>query len=226
MKKLLAVLLICVAGPAWAAMSLDKMIVHMDAIPNAREDIVVYNPDQETLYVQTEVFRVDNPGTENEKLVPVVNPEDFKLLISPSKAVIPAGAQKRFRLMNVESGIERERVYRVTFKPVVGEITTEASGLKVLVAFQALIFVQPVGGTYALQLEHSGDQINLKNNGAVNAEIIGVQHCVSEQQCSPVELAGRLYPGAEKRVPLDKKGGYLAVRAFDGDKSETVKLPL
>ena len=179
MKKLAVILLAMFAQPVWAAMSLDKMIIYLDAIPNAREDIVVSNPDKETLYVQTEVFRVENPGTDQEKLLPVTDPEDFKLLISPGKAVIPAGAQKRFRLMSVETGIATEKVYRVTFKPVVGDITTEATGLKLLVAFQTLIFVQPVNGEYKLVLKRADGKLVLHNAGNVNAEITKVQHCDS-----------------------------------------------
>ena len=226
MKKLAVALMVLLAHPAWAAMSLDKMIIHLDAIPNAREDIVVSNPDQETLYLQTEVFRVDNPGTEKEVLQPVTNPEDFKLLISPSKAVIPVGGKKRFRLMSVETGLEKEKVYRITFKPVVGDITTEATGLKLLVAFQTLIFVQPVGGHYRLELEKSDGKLFLKNTGNVNVEITKVRHCEESGKCAPLSVGGRLYVDTRKTVPLEGGGGYLEVQAFDGAESETFKLTL
>ncbi|GMG87308.1 fimbrial biogenesis chaperone [Biformimicrobium ophioploci] len=210
---------------ASASMQLDKMIIYLDALPNQREDIVVRNPDAETLYLQTEVFRVDNPGQEDEKLVPIVDPRDFMLLVNPRKAVIPSGAQKRFRLMSLESGLEQEKVYRVTFKPVVGEITSDVTGVKILVAYQALIFVQPPSGAYELKLEKRGEQWVLRNNGNINVEVSKARWCVSEDSCEDVEFAGRIYGGAEKAIKLPASGGYLELRAYDGEQSRLEKFP-
>lgn len=225
MKRIILGFLLLLAQPALASMSLDKIIVYLDDSPNARDDIVVSNPDKETLYVQTEIYRVDNPGLPNEKRVRVVDPKEFKLLVSPSKAVLASGEQKRFRLMSLERNLEREKVYRVTFKPVVGKIKSDRSALKILVAYQALIFVQPKDGSYKLAVEKQNGQWVLKNTGNINAEISDVQHCQSEAGCRPLEMIGRLYAGASMPIGEDVAGGQLVLLAR-GKETEKLQLPL
>ncbi|WP_250459758.1 fimbria/pilus periplasmic chaperone [Microbulbifer litoralis] len=226
MKPLAAFLLLLLASPAWAGMSLDKIIVYLDDVPNARDDIVVSNPDDETLYLQTEIYRVDNAGLPDEKRVRVVNPKEFKLLVSPAKAVLTSGEQRRFRLMSLEHNLDEEKVYRVTFKPVVGDIKTDRTALKILVAYQALVFVQPGDGDYQLELERQDGGWALKNTGNINVEISGVQHCLSEAGCEPLELKGRLYAGAS--LPIDKPlvGGKLKLLARSNKQSGEEELPL
>ena len=214
MKKIVLACLIVLTQPALAAMSLDKIIVYLDDTPNAREDIVVSNPDAEPLYLQTEIFRVDNPGTPEEKRVRVVTPKDFKLLVSPSKAVLASGEQKRFRLMSLERNLEREVVYRVTFKPVVGKIKSDRSALKILVAYQALVFVQPQSGRYQLELEKQAGQWLLTNNGNVNVEVTQLRHCLSEGDCTDLDIKGtRLYAGNSLPLPPEIDGGELVLLA-------------
>ncbi|AMX04216.1 fimbrial biogenesis chaperone [Microbulbifer thermotolerans] len=225
MKNLFAVILLFLSQQALAAMSLDKIIVYLDDSPNARDDIVVANPDKETLYLQTEIYRVDNPGLPDEKRVRVVDPKDFKLLVSPSKAVLAPGEQKRFRIMSLERKLAQEKVYRVTFKPVVGEIKADRTALKILVAYQALIFVQPQEGSYKLTVGKQGGKWVLKNSGNINVEIAEVQHCLSELDCRPLALKGRLYAGTSLSIEENIAGGSLVVLAR-GRGTERVQLPL
>ncbi len=228
MKRIATVLLCLLAQPALAAMSLDKIIVYLHDLPNSREDIVVSNPDQETLYLQTEIYRVENAGLPNEERIRVVNPDEFKLLISPSRAVIPAGAEKRFRLMSLDRDLEKEQVYRVTFKPVVGELKSEKNALKILVAYQVLIFVQPQDGDYQLSLERQGAQLSLANRGNINVEVVEMEYCRA-QECRPMTTRGRIY--AEARLLIedewadDLSGGVLRLRAR-GREMETIEIPL
>ncbi len=225
MKRIILGFLLLLVQPALASMSLDKIIVYLDDSPNARDDIVVTNPDRETLYLQTEIYRVDNPGLPNEKRVRVVDPKEFKLLVSPSKAVLASGEQKRFRLMSLERNLEREKVYRVTFKPVVGEIKSDRTALKILVAYQALIFVQPKEGSYRLEVEKQNGNWLLKNTGNINVEVADVRHCQSEAGCRPLEVEGRLYAGASKPIGEEAANGHLEL-LVRGRETEKLQLPL
>lgn len=225
MQKIAALLMCLLAQPVLAAMSLDKIIVHLNDQPNSREDILVTNPDQETLYLQTEIYRVDNPGMPNENRVRVVDPKEFKLLVSPARAVIGAGEKKRFRLMSLEQNLEQEKVYRVTFKPVVGDVKADRSALKVLVAYQILVFVQPEDGMYRIALENRRGEIRLVNQGNINVEVGEVQHCLSDDSCQPLALKGRLYAGAGLPITEKISGGYLRLQVR-GRISEEVRLPL
>ena len=225
MKRFAAFLLLLLGQPALAAMSLDKIIVYLSDAPNARDDIVVTNPDDETLYLQTEIYRVDNPGLPDEKRVRVVDPKEFKLLVSPSRAVLASGEQKRFRLMSLERNLEREKVYRVTFKPVVGDIKSDRTALKILVAYQALVFVQPQDGRYQIELDKTDSGWQLKNSGNINAEVTDVQHCLSEVGCKPLAVSGRLYAGGSLPLGSDIVGGELVFLAR-GRETQKMRLPL
>jgi P pilus assembly chaperone PapD len=225
MRIIIAGFLLLLTQPALAGMSLDKIIVYLDDSPNARDDIVISNPDQENLYLQTEIYRVDNPGMADEKRVRVVNPKEFKLLLSPAKAVLTPGEQKRFRLMSLERDLDREKVYRVTFKPVVGEIKSDRTALKILVAYQALVFVQPKDGKYLLELGTEDGYPAIKNNGNVNVEIVGIDHCQREGDCRALEISRRLYAGTSLPIKEKLEGGYLELQTR-GKNAERVRLLL
>ena len=225
MKKIIALLFLFLAESAHSAMTLDKIIVYLDDTPNAREDIVITNPDAETLYLQTEVFRVDNPGQENEQRVRVVDPEDFKLLVSPAKAVLASGDRKRFRLMSLEGKLDKEKVYRVTFRPVVGEVKSDRSALKILVAYQALVFIQPKDGAYKLGVSRRGDAMLLENSGNINVEVVEIQHCIAEDNCQKLEDSGRLYAGGSMEIEPAPTSGELVVLAR-GREGARIRLPL
>ncbi|WP_193165100.1 fimbrial biogenesis chaperone [Microbulbifer hainanensis] len=226
MKKIALACLVLLTQPALAAMSLDKIIVYLDDTPNARDDIVVSNPDAEPLYLQTEIFRVDNPGKPDEKRVRVVTPKDFKLLVSPSKAVLAPGEQKRFRLMSLERNLEQEVVYRVTFKPVVGKIKSDRTALKILVAYQALVFVEPQNGKYDLQLVKRDSGWALENRGNINADVSELQYCQSATDCRALGVKGRIYAGAALPIDETLSGGHLSLHARSNRDSRTVDIPV
>ncbi|WP_160154401.1 molecular chaperone [Microbulbifer sp. ALW1] len=225
MNKILALAFLLLTNPAWAAMSLDKIIVYLDDSPHSRDDIVVTNPDQETLYLQTEIFRVDNPGMPDEKRVRVVDPKEFKLLVSPAKAVLSQGEKKRFRLMSLERDLTEEKVYRVTFKPVVGALKSDRPALKVLVAFQALVFVQPESGAYDLRLVREGEGWKLKNLGNVNADVAQVEHCQAGSGCKNLDVHGRVYAKNSLDLGEISGGGEIKIQTR-GPEGGVLKLPL
>nr|WP_010133622.1 hypothetical protein [Microbulbifer agarilyticus] len=226
MKKIITgAVFLLLTMPALAGMSLDKIIVYLDDSPNVREDIVVSNPDEETLYLKTEVYRVDNPGFEDEKRIRVVDPKEFKLLVSPAKAVIGSGESKRFRMMSLERDLTKEKVYRVTFRPVVGDIESDRTAVKILVAYQALIFVQPQNGKYQLEVTRQGDRWSLKNNGNINVEVSNVQYCPDALNCQKLNVGGRLYAGNTVSLDVPMQGGELVLLA-QGREAEQIRLPI
>ena len=230
MKKLLIVLLLLVQ-PAEAAMTLDKIIVYLTDAPNSRDDILISNPDEAPLYLATEIYRVDNPGLENEARVRVTDPKEFRILVNPAKAVLAPGTRRRFRIMSLDTELDRERVYRVTFKPVVGEIKSDKPAVKILVAYQALVFVQPENGNYAFRLERRDNALQLTNTGNVNAQASNMEVCASEMSCTPLEFSERVYPGETESISLPEnaagiRDGFLRFTAVNNKQSSTVDLPL
>ena len=129
-------------------MSLDKMILYFEPGKPAPQDVVVSNPDPEPLYLQTEVFKVVDPGTENERAEKLLDPDKIKLLTAPKKATLLPGTKKKIRLISLETPKKKEEVYRVSFKPVISGLQAKKSGLKVLLAYEALVFVRPENPFY------------------------------------------------------------------------------
>jgi P pilus assembly chaperone PapD len=97
---------------------------------------------------------------------------------------------------------DRERVYRVTVKPVVGELAAEDSGLKVLVGYDVLVLLRPRDSRPALAASRSGATLTFKNDGNASLELVDGKQCeASTRRC--IELPGkRLYSGAEWSQPL------------------------
>jgi P pilus assembly chaperone PapD len=101
----------------------------------------------------------------------------------------------------VSGNADRERVYRVTVKPVVGGIESEESGLKVLVGYDVLVLVRPAQSNPNVTASRSGQRLSFSNSGNVSVELINGRQCNSGQ-CT--ELPGkRLYPGASWTVELN-----------------------
>ena len=81
---LLAMLMI--SSHASASLSLDRMIVYIKPDELPRQDVVVRNQGNENLYLQTEVYKVINPGSKQEERIRLIDPKDIKLLATPQQS--------------------------------------------------------------------------------------------------------------------------------------------
>ena len=239
MKLFLSALLLSfslVSLTSHASMSLDRVVIHFDPGKQPREDIVISNPDKEPLYLQTEVYRVDNPGKENEQRIQVTDPDQMKLLVTPQKAIIPPGARKTIRLVSLEAPTAKESVYRVTFKPVVGELEATKTAIKVLIAYQALVFVRPEAPAFQVTAEMKDDTLLFTNNGNINAVLRNGYYCPDKNlkttECTELNGGTRLYAGQKWSLTLPESAhtgmGEIRYGLFDGsnEKPQTFPLPL
>ena len=105
---------------------------------------------------------------------------------------------------------ERERVYRITIKPVVGEVTGDHSGLKVLVGYDVLALVRPARPGQAVRGRREGQRLLVSNDGNMSVELMNGRQCDASGTC--VSLPGkRLYAGAtwSQELPGNGKVEYL-----------------
>ncbi|MEX2489800.1 MAG: fimbria/pilus periplasmic chaperone [Pseudomonadales bacterium] len=205
-----------------ADMYVDRSIVIFEPDSEARQDVKVSNTGDDVLYVQVEVFKVENPGEENEERIKVDNPEDLKLIATPNKLIVPEGGQKLIRIVNLVSQNDEERVYRINVTPVVAPLEEETSQLRVVVAYQILTIVQPDNPTTELEVERDGQQITFQNNGNSNILLSDGRQCQSESQENCRELSSRrLYAGNSWTLdlPYDTPVAY-SVRTYDGIKKQ------
>ncbi len=237
MKQFLSTLIFCsvfLSAAANASMSLNRVIVHFDSDKAPREDIVVTNPDDEPLYLQTEVYQVENPGEANEKLVQITDPDKMKLLVAPQKTIIPPGTRKTVRLVSLETPEDEEAVYRVTFKPVVGDLEATQTAIKILIAYQALIFVRPDEAVYDVQAQREGEKLTFTNQGNINVVLRNGYYCANKnfkrEECAELSQSVRLYAGQQwlATLPETASGGTGEVRygMFDGTNERQQIFPL
>lgn len=189
-------------GAADAQIAVSNLIIELQTGKDSRQDVEVSNNGSERAFVAVEPAEIVNPGTPAENRRSDPDPEKLGLLVSPARMILEPGQRKLVRFADIASGSDRERVYRVTVKPVVGQISSEQSGLKVLIGYDVLVMVRPAQPHADVAFTRSADGGTFRNDGNVSVELIDGRQCDSAgKSCS--ELPGkRLYSGAQWAVQL------------------------
>jgi len=198
--------LLLLATPVWADIFVDRAIVRMEAGQSPREDVKVINNGSETGYVQIDVFEVHNPGTPEEERLKIPVPETMKLIASPSKLMSPANSQKMVRIVNLEPGSAEERIYRINVTPVLAPLEeSESSVVRVVVAYQLLVIVDPAQPEEKVDIVRSGYRLTITNNGNTNVLFSDGKQCAADDENDCVEIAAhRVYPGRTWQTDLEK----------------------
>ena len=93
-------------------------------------------------------------------------------------------------------------MFRVTVKPVVGDVTGASTGLKLLVGYDMLVIQRPHSPKAQVTATHDGGRMTLHNSGNTNAELF------RDRQCPPTggsceDLPGeRLYAGTSATITI------------------------
>ncbi|CAM3433815.1 fimbrial biogenesis chaperone [Parendozoicomonas haliclonae] len=233
--------LACFSATAFAGVQLDRMIVYFDADKLPRQDILVTNPDNETLYLETEIFKVENPGSDKEQRIQITDPDKMQLLATPDKSIVAPGGRKTVRLLNLNEPPKVEEVYRITFRPVVGELEATQTAVKILIAYQVLAFIRPENPFYDVAAKVNKDQMTFTNSGNMNVVLRNGRYCPKsvsklasqsskKEQCTELTEGSRIYAGQSWSLPLTKEqkaqGGFIEFGLFDGDKEEAKQFPI
>jgi P pilus assembly chaperone PapD len=168
-----------------------------------REDVSILNQNnEENLYVSVEIIQVKNPGSEEEERVKVTDPGQSKLIVTPNRLIVPPSGRKTMRLVNLQPG-EEERIYRVTVKPVLPPLENpESSMVRIVVAYQLLVIVQPVEPLENLSVVRQDRELIFENTGNTNVLISeGAQCDNSGGNCVDLPTK-RIYAGIRYTVPL------------------------
>jgi P pilus assembly chaperone PapD len=201
---------VALAADAHAEMVLSQVIVDLLPGKPPREDIEVWNDGDERMYVLAEPFEIHAAGTPAEQRVAVADPERAGLLVSPLRLVLEPGERRAIRIAAIGARPAADRVYRVTIKPVAGNLTAEASALKVFVGYDTLVLVRPETFTGDIESTRSGRTLTLRNTGNTAQELFDGRQCdAGGGDCRELP-AKRLYPGAswEQPLPFDTPVSY------------------
>lgn len=203
-------------APAGAELAVSQLIVELKPGPSRAQDIELFNDSPDRSYISIEPREVVDPGTPRERGFVSPDPEKLGLLVSPRRLVLEPGQRRTLRVARVGPDAPAERVYRVTVKPVVGEVEGE-TGLKLLVGYDLLVLVRPATVRPALEASRSGTRLTMTNRGNSSVELIDGRQCdAAGRDCG--KLPGkRLYAGASWEQVLPRPGsGEYRVRSADG----------
>jgi P pilus assembly chaperone PapD len=221
-QTIVFLLLLLLSPMGWADMYVDRSIVIFEPETQPRQDIKVSNSDEEVMYVQVEVFQVNNPGEDSEERIKVNDPKQIKLIATPNKLVIPAGGQKLVRIVNLDKQNDVERIYRINITPIVAPLEDEVSQLRIIVAYQVLAIIQPKDPRSELVTTREVNKIIFHNDGSTNVLLSDGRQCNPGNSEECTDLASkRLYAGNtwELDLPFDSPVAY-SVRSFDGIKKQ------
>ena len=224
--------LILISGFVQAEMTLDRLIVDFQSDSSHHQDIKVFNQSASNLYVNVSVLEVLNPGTKQEQRVVVKDIKKLSLIATPEKLIVPGNSRKNVRLVALEEPGKQDRIYRVGFTPAVGKLKARVSGIKLLVAYQALVIIRPEKPEALVSAERKGSLIVFRNTGNTNVLLQNGKQCdpIKPKECKELE-SRRLYAGNEWALkapyagPVQYQlsdGNTVSNRSFGGAvKSET-----
>lgn len=198
--------LICLASPADCEIVLSDLIVELQPGQIIRKDIELWNNSNERTFVEIAPAEITSPGRPEETRVSEPNPERLGLLVSPNRLILEPGQHKVIRIAAIARMGEAERVYRVTVKPVVGEVRGEHSGLKLLVGYDVLVLVRPTNPAPKITGVREGRVLIVRNEGNSSAELLEGKQCASVSRVCEALPGKRIYAGAEWRQTLGSDG--------------------
>ena len=207
MRRSLATAAVAVVGlaaqPAAANLVLSQVVVDLTPAGPPRADVEAWNTGAERMYVVAEPASIVDPGTPAERRVASADPAESGLLVTPQKMILEPGERKLIRIAAVAPRGARDRVYRVTVKPVAGEVSAAASALKVLVGYDMLVIVRPATMTGEVSARRDGGTLVLTNAGTTSVEMYDGQQCGAGGGDCRTLPSRRLYAGASWSQPVD-----------------------
>lgn len=204
------------ALPARADMTLSKVVVDFTSARPPRDDIEIVNAGEDILYVTIEPAEIVDPGGENQRRVTNPDPRQLGLLVSPKRLVLGPGERKVVRLSLLERPDDRDRIYRVTIKPVIGELVARQNALKVVVGYDVLVIARPPNARPLLELSRNGQTVEVRNVGNTNALLFNGRQCDDAQaECADLP-SRRIYAGGAWQFELPASGEARFMVESDG----------
>ena len=205
------------AAPASAELVVSQLIVEFKADGPRTADIEILNNGDERSYAVVEPREILKAGTPGEQRVATPDPAKLGLLASPARFILESGQRRTLRIAAIGALQDRERVYRVTVKPVTGDVSGSESGLKLLVGYDLLVLVRPTAVRDSIRIERNGSELTLTNEGNASVELAEGKQCDPGGKACHELPAKRLYAGAswKQALPRPQCGEY-RVRAAGG----------
>ncbi len=204
-------------APASAELAVSQLIVELKPLVSRTADIEIHNDSDERSFVSVEPREVVDAGLTGERPLLTPDPEKLGLLVSPTRLVIEPRQRRRLRIASIGPVSDRERVYRITVKPVTGEVAGSETGLKLLVGYDLLVLVRPSAHKLKVDFSRAASVLTIVNRSNASVELAEGKQCdANGKQCQQLP-SKRLYAGAawQQSLPLSSAGEY-RIRSADG----------
>lgn len=189
---------------ARAEIVLSQVIVDLQPDQPPREDVEIWNSSKERVYVLAEPAEIVGAGLDSQTRVVEPDPEKLGILVTPNRLILEPGQRRLLRVAMIGERGPRDRIYRVTVKPVAGEVPNDQTALKVLLGYDMLIIARPTAPATNVTATREGSSLVLRNAGNTNVELFEGQQC-DANGANCVEMpAKRLYSGASWRQELTR----------------------
>ena len=116
---IIAIFITLTSYTSGASIALSDIIVDISS-STRKADIEIYNRSLHPIAVLAEVKEIINPGQENQRILDILQDEDFDndtLIMDPSMFVLAARKKRLLRFMNLNSDIQTDKIYRVLVAP-------------------------------------------------------------------------------------------------------------
>ncbi|MGL5701259.1 MAG: fimbria/pilus periplasmic chaperone [Kluyvera sp.] len=191
---------------AQANITVYPMSVDLDE--NGEGVIRVISKSSEVQFIRTKIYRIDNPGSPQEKETEVMSTSGNDVVVMPPKFAVPGGASKLVRLVSLDP-TNKEKIYRVMFEsvptldaPPEQENKGIATEVSVNLVWGVLVSVPPQQPLIRLAL--SPDKTALLNQGSQRVKIIDVGLCrpnESGTQCHHQSDNHNIFPDGRYSLP-------------------------
>ena len=213
----LGLLALLAATPVSAELTISQLIVELKPMDSRAADIEIYNDSDERSFVSIEPREIVAAGRDGERPFLSPDPEKLGLLVSPTRLVIEPRQRRRLRIAAIGPEPREERVYRVTVKPVAGDVTGADTGLKLLIGYDLLVLVRPPQAKPNVEVARAGGTLTIANRGDASVELAEGKQCdAAGANCQPLP-SKRLYAGATwQQIVSPSSAGEYRIRSTDG----------
>jgi hypothetical protein len=162
--------------------------------------------------------------------IEIKSPQESDLFFSPSRIVLESSESnfpyEKIRVINMNKNLEKERVYRIRVEPVINGFSIKSEktiGIKILTAYETLIFVQPDKIKKDIKVKFDGGKVLFKNNGNINSYFSKMESCDKDDICN-IEQGFRLYSYGEKELVVGNNVKYIQYTEITGKYREKIKV--
>lgn len=206
--------------------NIDKSIVTFLGNAAEKKTITVFNRSSDRpAYIKATVKEVLEPhkGTKS-KMLYHDTPKEAGLFVTPSRQIINAESDEVVSIINVNKNINKERVYRVDITPFISDLETVDPGqkVKILIAYDVLVYVQPSEPLFLFEHAFDNDSIYIKNTGNTHFTVKDSKAC-NKKGCTELP-SGNLFSDQTSEIKLPDNTEYTTFTlSMEGKPSKRVK---